>query len=42
MTELDKIQVEVLESVIEDIQGIHPEHIEEFLKEKVDIIKNGI
>ena len=42
MTEEEKIQVKTIEGVIDDIQGMNPEFIVEFLKEQIDIIKHGI
>ena len=42
MSEEEQIHVETIEGVIDDIQGMNPEYIIEFLKERVDIIKNGI
>lgn len=42
MTEEEQIQVKTLEDVIEDIKGMNPEYIIEFLKEQIDIIKHGI
>ena len=42
MTEEEQIQIKTLEGVIEDIQGMNPEYIIEFLKEQIDIIKHGI
>jgi predicted metallopeptidase len=42
MTEEEQIQVKTLEDVIEDIKGMNPEYIIEFLKEQIDMIKHGI
>ena len=42
MTEEEQIQVKTIEGVIDDIQGMNPEFIIEFLKEQIDIIKHGI
>ena len=42
MTEIQQIQIEVLEGLIEDIQAMHPEYIVDFIKEQIDIIKHGI
>ena len=42
MTQEEQIQVKTIEGLIEDVQGINPEYIVEFLKEQIDIIKNGI
>tara|TARA_B100000780_G_scaffold192526_1_gene135624 strand:+ start:468 stop:596 length:129 start_codon:yes stop_codon:yes gene_type:complete len=42
MTEEEQIQVKTLEGVIEDIKGMNPEYITEFLKEQISILKHGI
>jgi predicted metallopeptidase len=38
----DKIQIKTIQGLIEDISGMNPEYIIEFLKNQIEIIKNGI
>jgi len=42
MTEREKIEIEILEELLEDIKGMHSEYIAEHIEEQIDIIKNGI
>jgi hypothetical protein len=38
----EEIEIELLEELLEDISGMHPEYIQEHIKEQIDILKNGI
>ena len=42
MTEREKIEIEILEELLEDIKGMHPEYIAKHIEEQIDIIKHGI
>ena len=42
MTAREQIQIKTIEGIIEDVQGMSPEYIVEFLEEQIDIIKYGI
>jgi len=42
MTEIEQIQTETLKGLLDDIQGMNPEYITEFIKEQIDIIEHGI
>lgn len=42
MTERKKIEIEVLEELLEDIKCMYPEYIEEHIEKQIDIIKHGI
>jgi predicted metallopeptidase len=42
LSEEEQIQIKTIEGVIEDISGMNPEYIIEFLQNQIEIIKNGI
>ena len=42
MTEREKIEIEILEELLEEIKSMHPEYIAEHIEDKIDIIKHGI
>ena len=42
MTEREKIEVEVLEELLKDIQGVSPEYIVESIEEQISILKYGL
>ena len=41
---MDRTQIKLwtLEEILEDIKGMNPEYIAEYIKEQIDIIKHGI
>tara|TARA_R110000851_G_scaffold276761_1_gene429804 strand:- start:55 stop:183 length:129 start_codon:yes stop_codon:yes gene_type:complete len=42
MTERDKIELKILEDILDDVQGMHGDYIVEYIKDQIDICKNGI
>lgn len=41
---MDRTQIKLwtLEGLLEDIEGMNPEYITEYIKEQIDLIKYGI